>query len=261
MNSTNLAWEKRSKNYGTKIEGVLPKFLPPLVNGYLDKWMYDRVRNYIFKKDNEIKVLDLGCGYGRLSEKILREFPKSKTFGIDVAQSYVDLYNKNLGPRGKANVGDIRKLPFKDNYFETVFMVTTLMYLVKKSDQTKAMKEIFRVLKPGGSFVFIERNTVGQSIVTVGGLVGKIRGQSNKEIHSVSFTKDKITKLIKDAGGNIDKTYGLPGWTLLLPFSMASNLVNKFLCRQFLKLVNLIDRLFSWLLTPSLYISYSGVKR
>lgn len=259
MNNTNLAWEKRSKVYGTKIEGVLPKFLPALINGYLDEWMYEQVKLKI--KNGELKILDLGCGYGRLSGHILRDFPEVKTFGIDVSSNYVNLYNKNLSPRGKAVAGDVRKLPFKDSFFDNVFMVTTLMYLVKNSDQTRAMKEIFRVLKPGGSFVFIERNTVGQSIVTVGGLVGKIRGQSNKEIHSVSFTKDELIKLIKDAGGDINSVRGLPGWTLLLPFSFAANLISKTVCKAFLQIIKPLDKIFSWLLTPSLYISYSGVKR
>ena len=36
----NVAWEMRSRIYGTKIEGVLPKSFPRVVNSYLDKWMY-----------------------------------------------------------------------------------------------------------------------------------------------------------------------------------------------------------------------------
>lgn len=274
VNHIDIAWEKRSRIYGTQIEGVLPKSFPRAVNDYLDKWMYGQVKSKIseacfFAKNDQIKnskslaslkILDLGCGYGRLSEQILRDFPQVETFGIDVAPHYVSLYNKNLSPRGKAVVGDVKKLPFGDDFFDVVFMVTTLMYVVNNGDQKVVASEIFRVLKTGGSFVIIERNPVGQGIVTLGGLVSKIRGKGKKEIDAVSFSQSYLTELISGAGGSVRNMHGLPFFTLFLPFSIALNLINKFLCRKFLQFARSLDKIFNWVLTPSLYISYSGRK-
>lgn len=132
-------WEERSQEYGSKIEGVLPKSLPRPVNEYLHNWMLEQIKRVVEGRE-EAKILDLGCGYGRLSKEILDEFPKSRTFGIDVAQTYVNLYNQRLSPRGRAVKGDIRKLPFKDSSFDVVFMVATLMYLTKKPNKKLLLK-------------------------------------------------------------------------------------------------------------------------
>lgn len=188
-----------------------------------------------------------------MSKKILRDFSKVKIYGIDVAKGYVDLYNKDLSPRGKAMKADIRKVPFRDTTFDVVFMVTTLMYLIKKTDHKKAMKEIFRVLKPSGKFVFIERNPVGYGLVTLGGLIETLRGKKYKEIKSVSFSKKYMLNLIEKSGGKVIHASGIPFWTLALPIS--------FVIKKPIPKLRFLDEKLSFLLTPSMYISYIGEKR
>lgn len=255
-----ILWEQRSKVYGTRPEGVLPKSFPGPVNNYLHNWMFGRIKETI-PKNKKVRILDLGCAYGRLSSEILKEFPKAHTFGVDVSHHYISLYNESLNPRGKATVGDIRNLPFGDDSFDIVFMVTTLMYVIKKEDQERVMKEIFRILKPKGKFVVIERNPIGYALITLGGLVGKLRGKKFQEITSVSFRKTYMSFLIREGGGSIDHYRGLPAWTLFLPFSVLLSKVNTGLLKKILNVIRPLDVRVSWLLTLSLYISYSGVKR
>lgn len=252
-------WEERSKDYGTQITGVLPKSFPLPVNHYLHKWMFKQLKGVI-PKNKKVKVLDLGCGYGRLSEEVLWEFPQSRTFGIDISPYYVSLYNKNLFPRGRAIFGDIRTLPFPCSTFDIVFMVTTLMYVTKEKDQEKVMSEIFRVLKRGGKFVIIERNPKGYRIITLGGLISKLRGKKFREITSVSFDKAYMLSLISRYSGSVFALQGIPFFTLFLPFSILTSFVSKSVTEKLLFIVFLFDRLFGWILTPSLYISYSGRK-
>ncbi len=217
-------WEERSQKYKSNVKGVLPKAFPDWLNNILHNWMYSQIKSSIKNGDT---VLDLGCGYGRLAKEVLQDFRKTKVNGVDIAKTYVTLFNKNLAPRGKAVVADIKKLPFKSGSVDVVYMVTTLMYLTSKKDQQKAIAEIFRVLKLHGKFIFIERNPGGHSLMTLGGLITKLRGKKNKEIESVSFTKDQMGKLLSSQSFESKTTTGFP---------------------------------FGPLLTPSLYISYSGVK-
>lgn len=253
------AWEDRSEKYGKNIEGVLPKSFPRPVNRYLDRWMYENVKGQIFclcqdlGGQAQLKILDLGCGYGRLSKKILKDFPNTKLFGVDIAQTYVDLYNKDLSPRGKAKRADLKRLPFPNSHFNLVFMVTTLMYLINEKDHQKAMKEIFRVLKPGGRFVIIERNPIGHELVTLGGLLEIIRGRKLKEIDSISFSQKYMCGLIEKNGGTTISVKGIPFWTITLPISFIINKPPSF--------IDYFDDKFGFLLTPSLYISYSGFKK
>lgn len=217
-------WEERSEKYKTDVRGVLPKSFPGWLNEILHKWMYSKIRKNIVNGD---VVIDLGCGYGRLAKEVLKDFSKSKVWGVDIANTYVKLFNKSLSPRGKAFVGDIKKLPFKSKSVDVVYMVTTLMYLTKFNDQKRAIAEIYRVLKPGGRYIFIERNPGGHNLMTLGGIITRLRGRKNKEIDSVSFTSKQMNKLIKTKFKIYEKMTGFP---------------------------------FGSLLTPSLYIAYSGLK-
>lgn len=252
-------WENRYRFYGSRIEGVLQKSFPAIINKYLHEWMVNEIKK-IMTLHRRIKVLDLGCGYGRLSGVILAEFPNSSTAGIDISKTSVELYNKSLSPRGRAYKGTITKLPLESASFDIVFIVTTLMYLVDKKDQEAAVSELFRVLRPGGKFVVIERTSIGQKLVTLGGLVDFIHGNKKKEITATSFDPHYLVMLLEKNGGKVTKKRGIPFWTTTLPFSfLLSFFIPKF-AKNFLELVNYIDCRLGWLLTPSLYISYSGTK-
>jgi ubiquinone/menaquinone biosynthesis C-methylase UbiE len=257
-NSLTELWEKRSKKYLYKVEGVLPKSFPLIANNYLHGWMCEEITKTFKGSSKQIKVLDLGCGYGRLSKYILHSFKQSKTFGLDISPTYVKLYNQELKPRGYAQVGDIAFLPYDNDSFDGVVMVTALMYLTSKRDQEKALKEIFRVLKPGGRFIFIERNPVGHKLITLGGIASIIRGKKNKEIKSVSFTKEYLSKMITEKGGTVKQVEGIPVFTIFFPFIFVLSKISPAWSKYLLTLIKKLDEKFFWLLTPSLYISYIG---
>lgn len=260
VSNTKAFWVKRSKKYRDKIEGVLPKSFPLALNNYLDKWMYSQIKSTI-SPQGILKILDLGCGYGRLSSKILADFPNVQVYGVDISQTYVNLFNKHLLPRGRAQVGDITKLDFPNYSFDIVFMVTALMYLTDKKSQARAMKEIFSVLKPEGKFVFIERNLYGYKLVTLGGLIDIIRGEKNREITAVSFTPDDFEKFVTKNNASLDKMSGIPILTVFLPLGFLFSYFKLPGEVYFYKVIKFLDSNFSWLLTPSLYISYIGSGR
>jgi ubiquinone/menaquinone biosynthesis C-methylase UbiE len=72
---------------------------------------------------------------------------------------YVEEYIANAiqeGHHRRSNiefkVGDIMRLPFGDEFFEQIiFLGVVLSHLPHKSQRLKALKEVHRVLKPGGS--------------------------------------------------------------------------------------------------------------
>lgn len=260
MNKINKLWEERSQFYGSAIEGVLPKSFPLKVNQYLDEWMFSEIKRGV-RNDKNFRILDLGCGYGRLSQKLLKNFPNIKISGIDIAERFVDLYNQQLSPRGTAIKGDIRKLPFTNKSFDLVFMVTTLMYLNKKADQDKAVRELFRVLKDDGQFVVIERNPIGQSILSIGGLVNKFRSKKDQEIPSVSFKREYLHQLLEENGGVVNFSSAIPFWTIFIHLIILLTLISDTLGEPFLKLISKFDKIFNWFLTPSMYISYIGKKK
>ena len=85
------------------------------------------------------KTLDLGSGTGLLSK-----FLKKKLISIDISQ-------KMLIKSNSKNVqGDMVKLPFKDNSFDTVLSFSALM---NSNSPQKTINEVHRILKPKGAFI------------------------------------------------------------------------------------------------------------
>ncbi len=99
-------------------------------------------------------ILDVGCGAGDLTRIVATKFPKSEFVGLDNNHEKIKR-NKNL-PRPhnlKFVHGDAMSLPFVDAQFDLVHARFVLMHLSKP---LSAIKEIFRVLKPGGTILLHE---------------------------------------------------------------------------------------------------------
>lgn len=256
MHNTTDFWELRSKEYQSDPRGVLPKSYPKSMNDYLHKWMSRIIQNTAHVGS----ILDIGCGYGRLSQEILSFNKKNKTVGIDISKTYVNLYNSALMPRGEAYVADMRKLPMKDQTFDTVVCATSLMYLTNKEDQMKAITEFARVLKPSGNLILIERSPSGHSFVTLGGVVTRLRGKKKREIHAVSYSPRDIRALTSPLFVQ-SHVYGMPAFTISFYLLFLISKFTPFLSPTALKFVGFADQRLSRILTPSLYVAYSLNKK
>ncbi len=99
----------------------------------------------------EKTVLDCGAGGGRPPLALFKA-RGYQTTGIDISKERIDMTNQFAE---KYNIdlniieGDMRNIPFEDNSFGCVFSFNTIFHMNKK-DIEKAIKEMLRVLKPGG---------------------------------------------------------------------------------------------------------------
>ncbi len=258
MNDTNTArfWELRSKEYQSDPRGVLPKSYPQKLNDYLHSWMSETIQNHA-----PVGVtLDIGCGYGRLSQEILTFDDNNQTVGVDISETYVKLYNAALSPRGKAYVADMRALPLKNESVDTVVCVTSLMYLTNQKDQKTAIAEFARVLKPSGKLILIERTPSGHSLVTLGGVVTLLRGRKKQEIAAVSFSHRDIIRLTSREFTQ-PHAYGMPIFTVSFYLLFVLAKFAPFIANIALNVIHLADRYLSRILTPSLYVAYSLNKK
>ncbi|MCZ2846010.1 MAG: class I SAM-dependent methyltransferase [Candidatus Bathyarchaeota archaeon] len=104
----------------------------------------------------EEKVLDIGCGSGRLY-KLFRG-KNVEYFGIDFAEKLIDFARKQY-VLPKENQEGIRpvfltvnalKLPFEDNFFDKVFSIAVFHHVPSHEKRILFLKEARRVLKPKG---------------------------------------------------------------------------------------------------------------
>lgn len=100
-------------------------------------------------------ILDAGCGYGRMSELILQHRPEVKVVGVDISESMICESSNWLGHRFAGYVGDLTSLPFPDATFDSVICIGVIMHV---ADEGKVMRELARVLRPGGHLVLTFNN-------------------------------------------------------------------------------------------------------
>jgi len=102
-------------------------------------------------------VLDVGCGGGRTVGKLAAIATQGKVYGIDHSKESVAVAGKTnrewiaLG-RVEIREGSVSKLPFSQNVFDLVTAVETHFWWPNLPGD---MREVFRVLKPGGMLVLI----------------------------------------------------------------------------------------------------------
>jgi len=95
------------------------------------------------------KVLDAGCGNGRLAPFIKKKIKeKGKIIGIDFSEKMINRGKKNGNLKKVSYIQtDIHYLPFKKNSFDSVICLAIFPHL---NDKNKALVDIYNVLKPGG---------------------------------------------------------------------------------------------------------------
>ncbi|HDR67717.1 MAG TPA: class I SAM-dependent methyltransferase [Bacteroidaceae bacterium] len=152
--------------------------------------LYDHVANRttLLNKD----VLEVGSGRGGGASYITRYYkPKSYT-GIDISDSIIDFCNKYYDVEGLSfKTGIAEKIPFEAGSFDAVINIESARCY---SSITTFFKEVFRVLKADGKFLFAdmirprEINTINQKLSDCG----------FKMIHKTEITPNVVEALNMD---------------------------------------------------------------
>ena len=124
----------KSSSDGTKVPG--------------EDVLRDIIKSLNIKKND--RVLDLGCGFGRMFSEI--KLYANSIYGVDIDQSMInDAASYDYTSLHVASAEDSR---FPDNYFDKIVMLGTFDVV----DQEKCLAEINRILKVGGSCLITGKN-------------------------------------------------------------------------------------------------------
>ncbi|TYB78055.1 bifunctional demethylmenaquinone methyltransferase/2-methoxy-6-polyprenyl-1,4-benzoquinol methylase UbiE [Bizionia saleffrena] len=119
------------------------------------KWRKKVVQ--IVKDSTPKTILDIATGTGDLAIN-LAEINADKIVGLDISRGMLDvgiekIKKKNLETKIEMILGDSENMPFADNTFDAI----TVAFGVRNFENLEnGLKEILRVLKPGGTFVILE---------------------------------------------------------------------------------------------------------
>ncbi len=111
----------------------------------------------IVKKQQPKTILDIATGTGDLAIN-LAETSAEEIVGLDISPGMLEVGKekvkaKQLDNRVKMIIGDSENMPFEDNTFDAI----TVAFGVRNFETLEnGLKDILRVLKPGGTFVILE---------------------------------------------------------------------------------------------------------
>jgi malonyl-CoA O-methyltransferase len=106
-----------------------------------------------------MRLLDIGCGTGHIAKAVLDKYPDTDIIVCDISMEMVAQAKAvcdNLGTL----VADCEELPIKDSLFDAVLSGLTFQWA---SCLDNAISEAYRVLSPGGVFIF---STLGPETMT-----------------------------------------------------------------------------------------------
>ncbi len=124
----------------------------------------------LFLASNAGRVVDLGAGSGRATVMVLQARPNVTVTSLDRYTGYYGIDDNTperlrrnaqvagVEDRLQVEIGDMRKMPFKDGEFEAGLSVAAMDHL-RRDDIPMAIAETARVLKPGGEFLFVTINS------------------------------------------------------------------------------------------------------
>jgi SAM-dependent methyltransferase len=114
--------------------------------------------------EKQFTMLDVGCGGGRTIHKLATVASEGQVYGIDYSPASVAAARHNNAEwieSGRVHIqpGSVSHLPFPDGTFDIVTAVETHYYW---PDLEADMREILRVLRPGGRLVVIAETYKGR---------------------------------------------------------------------------------------------------
>lgn len=150
--------------------------------GNIDIYLLDQILKGRF--DDCQRILDAGCGEGRNS-RYLASSGKDIYF-IDKNESAVQMVRMLFRqfPSDHFFVGDLKELPFKDQFFSGIICSAVLHFADTWEDFEKMWKELVRVLEPGG-LIFIRMSSY--------------RGLDHKPVFPYSLGAAEIEMMESDA--------------------------------------------------------------
>jgi len=107
----------------------------------------EKIKNYV--KDGD-KVLDWGCGHGRLL--LILKDKKIKYIGTDTSSKILEIAKKNF-PGHDFRLFDKLSLPLSDSFFNVICCIATIHHIPSKNLRIKLLKEFRRTLKKDGVLI------------------------------------------------------------------------------------------------------------
>jgi len=150
------------------------------------------------KPTNTSKILEIGCGDGEFTKRLVKL--TCRIIASDITPAVVKRGREYFGGKRKNLVFKLenaQKLSFKDNSFDIVCGISILHHI----NLSKALKEVFRVLKPKGQIFFTEPNLLNPHVF-LGLNIPYFREKMEFSPDETALVRWRVEKILKKIGFN-----------------------------------------------------------
>ena len=136
-------------------------FFLPLYDPIVNLIGFDQSRQELISQGNVEPghhILDVGCGTGTFVVRLKRQYPTAQVIGLDPDPKAILRAEAKLRRAGisvQLDRGFSDQLPYKDESFDRVFS-SFMFHHLDDQERAKTLREVFRVLKRGGSFHLLD---------------------------------------------------------------------------------------------------------
>lgn len=197
-----------------------------------------RLLKRLFKSRTDLNFLDFGCGNGSLLRWLLKRI-RSDFRNLDIRLSGVDISSGMIKEAKKGwedqqtiaqfDVLFAGKTPYESETFDVV-VASSVFHHIEPEERAGALKEILRVLKPGGYFLMIEHNPINP-------VTNYIVKRTPMDVNATLLNPFEAKKLIRNNGFNYVST----DYILFFPPKMRS--------------LWFLERCIKWLILGGQYVS------
>ena len=192
-------WDRIAEEWKSNADGKAWRIVSDAVNvGLLERWLPRNPSGSVLKTD----LFDEVTGTGLLPWLSARF---ARVSGVDIAPLLVrTIRERHAGVQ--AEVADVRRLPFAPESFDCIVSNSTLDHLPTREDIGVAVRELHRVLRPGGHLLITLDNPVNPIVGIRNMLPGLVRGTVLPYALGATLGPRRLRALLGQSGFEVLRT-------------------------------------------------------
>jgi tRNA (cmo5U34)-methyltransferase len=137
-------FSEMSEEYDARVRKVIPKY---------DEMLTVLISCIAPQDGHRMRAIDLGCGTGAVSKRLLDKFPKTELTCLDMTERMLDLAKQRLSAQGDVRyvLSDFDHFEF-DGPYDVIISSLALHHILTDQDKKRMYHKIFDALLPRGSF-------------------------------------------------------------------------------------------------------------